>query len=58
MLIGGIGYGEDRCGVEDNVYTLCDSEVVSPGCYNASLVSNSTYRTVGSFSAVATGVSI
>lgn len=40
-------------GFGDNVYTVRDSEVVSPGCYNASLVSYSADWTVGALSAFA-----
>ena len=46
--------GEDKCGLEDNVYTVCDSEVVSTGCYHAALVSFTSHRFMGSFSAIAT----
>ena len=45
--LGGVGFG-------DNVYTLRDSEVVSTGCYNASLVSYSADWTLGALSASAT----
>lgn len=48
----------DRCWLEDNVYTVRDSEVVSTGCYHASMVSDSTDWTMGSFSAVASGISV
>lgn len=44
--LGGVGFG-------DNVYTVRDSEVVSPGCYDASLVSYSAHWTVGVISAFA-----
>lgn len=40
-------------GFGDNVYTVRDSEVVSPGRYDASLVSYSADRTVGALSAIA-----
>lgn len=40
------------------MYTLRDSEVVSTGCYHASMVSNSTNWPVGFISAVATGFPI
>lgn len=40
------------------MYTLCDSEVVSPGCYDASLVSHPTNRTMGSLSAITAGISL
>lgn len=40
------------------MYTLRDSEVVTTGCYHASVVSNSTNWPVGLVPAVATGVPI
>lgn len=46
-------HGEDRRQLVDNVYTVCDSEVVTPGCDYAALVGDSTDRAMGSFSAVA-----
>lgn len=58
VLIVRIRDGEDRRMLEDNVYTLCNSEVVSPGRYNASLVSYSINRTMGSLSASTTSFSI
>lgn len=46
-------HGGDRRQLVDNVYTVCDSEVVAPGCDYAALVGDSTDRSMGSFSAVA-----
>lgn len=37
----------------DNVYTVCDSGVVTPGRHYAALVGDSTDRSMGSLSAVA-----
>lgn len=52
-------WGErDWWGLEDNVYTLRDSEVVETNCYHASMVSDSTYWTMGTVSVVASCVSI
>ena len=51
----GLGRG---FGLEDNVYTVCDSEVVSPGCYNATLVGYSINWFVGTFPASAAGFSL
>lgn len=47
-------HGEDRRGLADNVYTLCHSEVVSPGRDYAALVGFTAHRSMGSFSDVAT----
>lgn len=49
--------GEDRRGLEDNVYTLCYPEVVSPGRYDATLVGHSSHRTLASLSAPTTCIS-
>ena len=46
----GLGRG---LGLEDNVYTVCYSEVVSPGCHDATLVGYSVNWFVGTFSASA-----
>lgn len=40
------------------MYTLCDSEVVSPGRYDATLVSYSDDRTLGSLAAITAGISV
>lgn len=45
-------------GLEDNVYTLRDSEVVETNCYHASMVSDSTYWTMGTVSVAASCVSV
>lgn len=44
--------------IADNVYTLCDSEVVSKDRNNAALVGFAAHRTVGSFTDVASGISV
>ena len=59
-LLLGFGYSRRRRYAwlrEDNVYTVCDSEVVSPGCYNAALVGYSVNWSLGAFSASAAGFS-
>lgn len=55
-----VGFETGKIGVgwKDNVYTLCYSEVVSPGCDDASLVSYSANRFVGSLPATAAGFSL
>lgn len=40
------GNTNSRCFVKDNVYTVCDSEVVAANCYHVTVVGDSTYRTV------------
>ena len=55
MYFDSFRHGEDRRGLEDNVYTVRHSEVVSTGCYHASVVSNSTDWPLGVISAVASG---
>lgn len=53
-----IGEREIGGGLEDNVYTLCDSKVVETNCYHASMVSDSTYWTMGTVSVVASCISV
>ena len=47
--------GEDRRGLEDNVYTVRDSEVVAKDCYHVAMVSDSTHWSVAPVPALASG---
>lgn len=46
---------KQKSGLEDNVYTLCDSEVVSTDCHHASVVCDSNDWPVGPIPGLAAG---
>lgn len=44
--------GKDRCGLEDNVYTVRDSKVVEAGGYDVAVVGDSVNWDVASVAAL------